>query len=424
MLDVLKGQAVSIASRRLSSAVRNLPGLSGSKGSGKLDSSDLSQLNVKSKHSVNAFQFPLDVLSGDAGIGNHGHYIMFEIMQIDSAELKFGNKDKPGQSGVANMVKEVSARNMPDQIKVVKTRLGGEDVQYENQNFGLAGAHSQLINQNTSKTHAWVSSGAANKDAVQTDAMLHGEVDSETRKTGQNVYIKRAPRTKLDTFIAMYMPPQVTVNYGANYTDTEIGAGAKLGMDAYSGMMAGKGFREVAGKVLDDIGGILSEGLTKAALGGASVLPGMAGLKEAYEIGSGVIIADRMELAFKGINKRKFSYTFKMIPKSKEESEEIQKIIHAFKFNMLPEMVGGNRAGRKMRHPNTFKISYMYLGAKNQYINDISECVLETMDVTYGGSRYKTFDADENGAPPVETSLTLNFQELELITRERVQEGF
>ena len=91
---------------------------------------------------------------------------------------------------------------------------------------------------------------------------------------------------------------------------------------------------------------------------------------------------------------------------------------------MLPEMVGGNRAGRKMRHPNTFKISYMYLGAKNQYINDISECVLETMDVTYGGSRYKTFDADENGAPPVETSLTLNFQELELITRERVQEGF
>ena len=220
------------------------------------------------------------------------------------------------------------------------------------------------------------------------------------------------------------MPPQVTVNYGANYTDTEIGGGAKLGTDAYSGMMAGKGFREVAGKVLDDIGGILSEGLTKAALGGASVLPGMAGLKEAYEIGSGVIIADRMELAFKGINKRKFSYTFKMIPKSKEESEEIQKIIHAFKFNMLPEMVGGNMAGRRMRHPNTFKISYMYLGAKNQYINDISECVLETMDVTYGGSRYKTFDADENGAPPVETSLTLNFQELELITRERIKEAF
>ena len=36
----------------------------------------------------------------------------------------------------------------------------------------------------------------------------------------------------------------------------------------------------------------------------------------------------------------------------------------------------------------------------------------------------KTFDADDKGAPPVETSMTLNFQELELITRERVQEGY
>ena len=46
------------------------------------------------------------------------------------------------------------------------------------------------------------------------------------------------------------------------------------------------------------------------------------------------------------------------------------------------------------------------------------------MTVQYGGSRYKTFDANSEGAPPVETSLSLNFQEMELITRERVFEGF
>ena len=44
---------------------------------------------------------------------------------------------------------------------------------------------------------------------------------------------------------------------------------------------------------------------------------------------------------------------------------------------------------------------------------------------SYGGDRYRTFEAvDGDGAPPVETDITLQFKELEIITRERVFEGF
>ena len=46
------------------------------------------------------------------------------------------------------------------------------------------------------------------------------------------------------------------------------------------------------------------------------------------------------------------------------------------------------------------------------------------MNISYGGERYKTFEAIDDGAPPLETSITLNFREMELITRERVHEGF
>ena len=98
-----------------------------------------------------------------------------------------------------------------------------------------------------------------------------------------------------------------------------------------------------------------------------------------------------MELAFKGINKRQFQYTFKMIPRSRAEAEEIRKIIFIFKQNMLPEFVGGNRAGRRLRVPNTFDIQYMYKGNSNEFLHHISTCVLETMSVQYGGERYKTF---------------------------------
>ena len=109
------------------------------------------------------------------------------------------------------------------------------------------------------------------------------------------------------------------------------------------------------------------------------------------------IISDRLELAFKGINKRVFQYTFKMIPKNPQEADEIRKIVFAFKSNMLPEFVGGNRAGRRLVVPNTFDISYMYVGAENDYLHKISTCVLENMNVTYGGDRYKTFEGREDG---------------------------
>ena len=43
------------------------------------------------------------------------------------------------------------------------------------------------------------------------------------------------------------------------------------------------------------------------------------------------------------------------------------------------------------------------------------------MNVTYGGDRYKTYTATAEGAPPVETTITLNFQEMEMITREAIE---
>ena len=114
-----------------------------------------------------------------------------------------------------------------------------------------------------------------------------------------------------------------------------------------------------------------------------------------------------------------------MIPKNEREADEIRKIVFAFKANMLPEFVAG-RSGRRLVVPNTFDIQYQYMGVSNEYLHHISTCILEDMSVTYGGDRYKTFNASSkgDGAPPVETSITLQFKELELITRERVFEGF
>ena len=111
-----------------------------------------------------------------------------------------------------------------------------------------------------------------------------------------------------------------------------------------------------------------------------------------------------------------------MIPKSEKEANEVRNIVTAFKLNMLPEMKDSSI--KRLKVPNTFDIKYMYVGKENEYLHKISTCVLENMNVTYGGDRYRTFESNDEGAPPVETTMTLNFKEMEQITKERAEEGF
>ena len=352
---------------------------------------------------TNIFSFPLDV-TGGPGLGNQGHYVMFFINEQQSAEVRFGNRvDKSVQDDIDRLKSEA---NIPAYIR----RIVGDD--YVNSSSRTE-AREQL-NLDT-KIERFDEEGNLKSSE---------DVTQEYKGGGQAIYIERAPTVRLDTAIALYMPPTATFTDNSNYTDTEIGAAAKLGIDTYNNITGGASAKSAATDFLDDFGTMASEGLVKALQGAVGALPGFSGIKEASEMASGQIVADRMELAFKGVAKRKFQFTFKMIPKNRREADEIRNIIFAFRANMLPEFVGGNRAGRKMRVPNTFDIQYMYNGQENQYLQKISTCVLENITVAYGGDRFRTFTPNDEGAPPVETSITLNFSELEVITKERVFEGY
>lgn len=343
---------------------------------------------------TNIYSFPLDV-TGGPGLGNQGHYVMFYINEQQDAELAFGER----KDGETSVMESKSQTNIP---KYITRMVGGNPVKNVNKDGWKEQQHLDYSNPNE----------------------MANAPKQEYRSKGSTTYLKRAPTVRLDTAIALYMPPTVNFSSIANYTDTEIGSGAAAAADIYGKIMGGASAEEVISTSMTRLGEGLSEGMAKAAATGIGVVPGMAGTREAYEAGIGQVITDRMELAFKGINKRKFQFQFKFIPKNKKEADEVRKIVFAFRANMAPEMVGGNRAGRKMRVPNTFDISYMYDGNENQYLQKISTCVLENMDVVYGGDRFRTFAANEEGAPPVETAVTLNFGEMELITKERVYEGF
>ena len=409
-IDFAKSQAVSIASSKLQKVAGNLPGLLGlNKGKVKFNSSDTAFSEEKAQNSPNLFQFPLDV-SGDPGIGNHGHYIIFFINEQQNSQLSFAGQVKDGKQG---LVKEQQARDIPQYIK---------------KNFG--GQEGYRRQKNTEGLNQMVDIGTSGRITDNISSLGYGPaaadaLANQNRETegGQIVKVKRPPTRRLDTAIAMYMPAQVQVTYGSKYNDTEISPFAAAAGEAFTDVMAGAGLSDTYDKVV----GNLAEGFQKKAfLSTMSILDslGVSGARESIEIASGEIIADRMELAFKGVDRRAFQYTFKMIPRNSREAEEIRKIVFAFKANMLPEMIKG-RDRDTMNVPNTFNIQYMYRGKENDYLHRVSECFLENVQVTYGGDRYKTFEPHaDDGAPPVETSITLAFKEIEIITRERIFEGY
>ena len=220
------------------------------------------------------------------------------------------------------------------------------------------------------------------------------------------------------------MPPTVQVSYTSNYTDTEIGAAANIGAQAYQDFQSGGKTMDIVNKSLKKLGPEMSEGMVRMALGAVDMIPGLQGAQEVIDIQRGFIKAPQMELAFKGITKRQFQYSFVMMPKSEMEAEQVEAIVKTFKAHMLPSLTDKDLGVRRLNIPSTFDIQYYYDNAENPHLHKISTCVLENMNVTYGGDRYKTFEGREDGAPPVETTITLNFKEMELITRERVFEGF
>ena len=409
-IDIVKGQAVSIANQGLQKTLGNLPGVIGSAlNRGEPTNNDARRPSLDPK----AFTFPLDVTNPDQGLGNHGHYMIFFINEQQNAKISFGRRQASGR-GFSNLLKQKAEQGISDFINVATDTISSSGVGQEFQKItnklgldSLIDGFSQSVGESTINPND-----------------LRGRGKSNLEQSNNTARVVRPPTTRLDTAIALYMPPTLNVSYTANYTDTEIGAGAATAAKVLNATDFAEGINILAAR---ESTGELADAFRKTGLSAIGAIPGFGGARELFEMSQGFIMTNRMELAFKGLPKRGFQYTFKMIPKSELEANEVKNIVDAFKMNMLPEGLensSGGFTGKNLKIPNTFDIKYMYIGKENEYLHKISTCVLESMNVSYGGDRFKAFDGNSRGAPPVETTMTLNFKEMELITRQRAAEGF
>ena len=232
---------------------------------------------------------------------------------------------------------------------------------------------------------------------------------------------KTRPTTKLVKTIALYFPPSIEQKYSLQYNEQEITVQAAFGAEVIQGFM-NKGFNRETFKEAIKTG--MAGAKQAINIMGINALDTIAGGSKALiALNRGKVIAPKMEVMFEGIGKRSFSYSFTFTPTSEQEANEVQKIIQAFRFHASSDYA--DDFGFELEIPDQFEIEYYTKGNQpNGYLHKIGTCVLESVDVTYGGDKMTWHETNSKGASPTKTTMALSFKELMTVTKQAIEDGF
>ena len=256
---------------------------------------------------------------------------------------------------------------------------------------------------------------------------LNKKINDANRKafgTGKkylSIQEKTRPTSKLVKTIALYFPPSVQQTYNLSYNEQEISRQAAFGASVIQGFMAQgattEAFKDAVDPAMAGLKSVVNQ------MGIAALDQVAAGSSALIALNRGKVLAPKMEVMFENIGKRSFSYSFTFTPSSEQEADEIDKIIKAFRFHASADYA--DDFGFELTIPDQFEIEYYTQNnSPNGYLHKIGTCVLESVDVTYGGDKMTWHETNAKGAPPTKTTLALSFKELMTVTKSAIEDGF
>jgi hypothetical protein len=219
---------------------------------------------------------------------------------------------------------------------------------------------------------------------------------------------RKTSRTK--AAVRLYMPDTLAWSYTNKFNDVSISG--LPGMAAIAGGTSMVDHFKNGGT----LGGLASINNTTAA--GVEVLGKLMGGYEQLALASvGLAVNPQIDVIYETPQLRTFTFEFVFAPRNLKEAEDVKKIIKLFKFHSAPELLGdGSVFGRYFVPPSEFDIEFNV-----QSMGKISTCILENLTVDYAPTG-SAFYADET---PVHTRMTLQFRELEFMTKELIDgEGY
>jgi hypothetical protein len=337
---------------------------------------------MSDKYAVDMFSYPSDLISNTGVYG--GNYAIFYInVQVDSKlgrslkESEFVNDLTPRDRG------DLIAQNLSEG-KLLAT------------NLGLIGGGAILgkalgVGSVTGPTAGLAAVGAGATAKVAATA-------------------SRAQR-RLKTAIALHVPNQLQIRYGMQWGEQDTGVLAMGAAALEQGTEVAKALMSGGSSNMKDVGNLAGAIGTNLAL---SKGPFAA----ANSVATGLAANPKKEQVFSGVDFRTFQVEYQFFPRSKEEAENVQRIIKQFKYHMHPEFKDSNNF--VYVYPSEFDIFYYQNGKENLNLHRHTSCVLTEMSINYTpNGAFTTFD---NGMP-TQINVQMSFRELSLLTKDKIEDG-
>jgi len=261
-----------------------------------------------------------------------------------------------------------------------------------------------------------------NPNSITREVVLKDTYQSYTRDGAQG-FRRNSNKQPLGT-ILLPIPSNIQDGNSVNYTDDSMNTLVGAALGGTEGLMTGVGQavkdldpQAAVNSFLKNVEGTLdASGLTLAnaqdlatkyfAAQGINIFGGNVTLNQLLARQGGQIFNPNMELLFNSPSLRNFTFSFKMTPRSADESDEVKSIIRFFKRGMAPKANGN---GLFLRTPNVFELRYRQGNGEHKFLHRFKQCFLTNISVNYTGDGvYSTY----NDGTPVSMIMTLMFKEL------------
>ena len=157
----------------------------------------------------------------------------------------------------------------------------------------------------------------------------------------------------------------------------------------------------------------MGEALTSTALASTDVVQGgfMSRLM-------GKAQNPRKEQMFEDVEFRSYDFKYEMFARSKEEMDSIESIIKVLKYHAHPELTSSTFL---YIYPAQFDIVHYFKDKPNPHMPRHATSILKNIDVEYGNDGILSF---HNDGSPVRITLTLKFDEIAVLAKHDILQGF
>jgi hypothetical protein len=284
---------------------------------------------------------------------------------------------------------------------------GGHRVQFDFFDARSVGLPDDVVINVKNAIKDTLAAGAKGVDAIETEWNTNNFANTLTRFVGDAAESATEAATKFRGFIknqkdyktcvSLYMPDTLVFNQAAEYGEISI-LGAATSVPGI-------------GAVASGIQSVLNNEAFKLILNKA-----------------GYAFNPQAQAMFQGIHFRTFNMSFTFTPRSAQEAEQVKKIIKTFRTYAAPTILDAS-AGFFYKPPGIINVTFCNeldsnsVGASaflNQNILQLADCVLTSVDINYAPSGWS---AHKDGHP-IQTTMDLSFQEIELIDRQMIEKGY